>query len=138
MRIILTLILALSLLGAAAQALAEEGDKPVVASSHEEPAAQAEPQPFSVIILGTRSGPDIELIRKNVEKLAYVSLFVPASVSQRHLEFAGKYAGEEETLVADIESLSQDRYDVKAKHKGNRGLVITLRKIQPASSTAEE
>lgn len=122
---------------AAFQIQATEKESTPVTSSYGEVQGQPAPETFRIIILGTRSGPDIELIRKNVEKLPYVSLFVPSSVSQRHLEFEGKFTGEEDTLVADVESLSQDRYEVKSKRDSKRGLVITLRKIQPVESTAE-
>lgn len=87
--------------------------------------------PFTIIILGTRKASDIEVIRKNIKSLKYVSKFTPSLVSQRHLEFTGLYIGSEETLLADIESLSADRYDVKIKDDRTRGLVITLRKIKP-------
>jgi hypothetical protein len=96
-----------------------------------------DPYTFRVIILGTRSGPDIELIRKNMDKLKYVTLFVPSSVSQKRIEFEGRSIGDEETLVADIESLSQDRFEVKSKRDRRRGLVITLRKIPPVATSAE-
>ena len=61
---------------------AAENEKPPIASSYGEKSPPQEQQPFRLIILGTRSGPDIELIRKSMEKVAYVSLFVPSSVSQ--------------------------------------------------------
>jgi hypothetical protein len=131
-----------SLAIAAGMFLAAEALGAPVASSYENQAgatSQAvEQYTFRVIILGTRRGPDIEVIRKNVEKLAYVSLFVPSLVSQKHIEFEGMSTGDKETLIADIESLSQDRYEVKSKDDRRRGLVITLRKIPPISTTAEE
>lgn len=96
-----------------------------------------EPYTFRIIVLGTRRRADIELIRKNIVKLKYVTLFVPSSVSQKHIEFVGKSIGDEETLIADVESLSQDRFDVKSKRDRKRGLVITLRKIPPTATTAE-
>ena len=136
MRYVLATTFALSLLMAAPQISAEDATQPK-ASSYETPEVKADPEPFRIIILGTRKASDIELIRKNVEKLPYVSLFVPSSVSQRHLEFKGKYAADQETLIADIESLSQDRYEVKSKNDRRKGLVITVRKIQPVESSAE-
>ncbi|MFH1829869.1 MAG: hypothetical protein ABH871_03730 [Pseudomonadota bacterium] len=87
--------------------------------------------PFTLIILGTRSASDIELIRKNIKSLAYIKGFSPSQVSQRHLEFTGSFVGSEETFLADIESLSADRFEVNSKDDRERGLVVTLRKIQP-------
>lgn len=113
----------------------EEGE--VKASSYEAAAEEAEVEPFRIIILGTRSGPDIEIIRKNMEKLAYVSIFVPSSVSQRRLEFEGRFTGPDDVLIADIESLSQDRYEVKARRDNKKGLIITLKKIEAQGTYSE-
>lgn len=110
------------------------------ASSYDQPVEgheAVEQYSFHVIILGTRKRSDIELIRTSMDKLKYVTLFVPSLVSQKHIEFAGKSIGDEETLIADIESLSQDRFEVKSKHDRKRGLVITLKKIPPIATTAE-
>ncbi len=139
-RFLASVALASVVVAAAMSPAAEARDAPV-ASSYENQAEAApeavEQYTFRVIILGTRRGSDIEVIRKNVEKLAYVSLFVPSFVSQRHIEFEGMSTGDKETLIADIESLSQDRYEFKSKDDRRRGLVITLRKIPPISTTAE-
>jgi hypothetical protein len=124
--------IAVMILFAALPSFAEESEAPVASSYQSAQEQIPQEQPFKVIVLGTRSGSDIELIRTNVEKLSYVSIFVPAVVSQRHIEFEGRFAGEDEALIADIESLAQDRYEVKSRKDRNSGLVITLRKIQPA------
>jgi len=110
------------------------------ASSYDQPEQgheAVEQYTFHVILLGTRSRSDIELIRNNMDRLKYVTLFVPSLVSQNHIEFEGKSTGDEATLMADIESLSQDRFEVKSKHDRKRGLVITLRKIPPMATTSE-
>ena len=140
MRFLATVVLASVVVAAGIFPAAEARDAPV-ASSYEN-RTEATPEAveqytFRVIILGTRRGSDIEVIRKNVEKLAYVSLFVPSLVSQKHIEFEGMSTGDKETLIADIESLAQDRYEFKSKDDRRRGLVITLRKIPPISTTAE-
>jgi hypothetical protein len=121
-----------------AQSFATEATDPPVASSYETGTAQVGQQPFRIIILGTRNAGDIELIRKNIGKLAYVNLFVPAVVSQRHLEFEGTYGGEADVLIADVESLAQNRYDMQMKNDAKKGLLITLRKIQPAETTLNQ
>jgi hypothetical protein len=108
---------------------AEEGEGGIVASTRVEDAAEVDAEEFTLVILGTRKAGDIEVIRRNLRDLPYVTLLIPTSVSQRHLEFSGRLAGDEATLIADIESLSADRYDVVAKRDRRRGLVITLRKI---------
>ncbi len=113
----------------------EEGE--VKASSYGTAADEPEVEAFRIIILGTRSGPDIEIIRKNMEKLAYVSVFVPSSVSQRRIEFEGRFTGPDDVLIADIESLSQDRYEVKTRRDDKRGLVITLKKIEAQETYTE-
>ncbi len=90
-----------------------------------------EAAPFTLIILGTRKASDIEIIRKNIKSLKYIRNFIPSQISQKHLEFTGSFMGSEETFLADIESLSAERYEVKSKDDRTRGLVITLRKIKP-------
>ena len=113
------------LLAPAVTGLCEEGDGDVIASSHEE----VEGYPFSLIIVGTRSAADIDIIKRNLADRPYVKLLVPTVVSQRHLEFAGSHTGDEATLIADVESLASDRYDMVTRQDRRRGLVITLRKI---------
>jgi len=108
---------------------AEEGDDKVVASTREEDAAKVDAEEFTLVILGTRNASDIKVIQKNLRDRPYVTLFIPTSVSQRHLEFSGRLTGDTATLIADVESLSADRYDVVTKRERRRGLVITLRKI---------
>jgi len=116
----------LVILAPSAPGLCEEnGEERVIASSHEE----VEGYPFSLIIVGTRSASDVDVIKRNLADRLYVKLLVPTVVSQRHLEFAGSHTGDEATLIADVESLASDRYDMVTKHERKRGLVITLRKI---------
>lgn len=119
-----------------AHSMAAKAETQPVASSYDTGAEQTAQQPFRLIILGTRKAADIELIRKNIQKLAYVKLFIPTTVSQRHLEFEGKYLGDAVTLIADVESLALNRYDVTTKEKTKHGLRITLRKIQAPPSSA--
>ncbi|MFA4972775.1 MAG: hypothetical protein WC683_09190 [bacterium] len=93
-------------------------------------AAPCDDSKFTVIILGTRSAQDVEVIEKNLRALPYVTLFIPTMVSQMHLEFEGSMAAEDDVMIADVASLAADRYDVVAKRESKRGLVITLRKIK--------
>ena len=85
---------------------------------------------FTVVILGTRNADDVKVIEKNLRKLPQVKLFVPTMVSQQHLEFEGSMTTGDDAMIADVQSLAQDRYDVVAKRESKRGLVITLRKIK--------
>jgi hypothetical protein len=87
-------------------------------------------EPFTLLILGTRSPTDVELIRAHVAGFPTVTRFVPTVMSQGHLEFSGTLEGPKEPLITDVRGLSVDRYDVDAHDDGTRGLIITLRKIQ--------
>ena len=104
---------------------------PVLAPAAEEAAAApAGPIPFTLIIMGTRHYPDVDVMRRNIARISLMQRFVPTVAAQNHLQFAGAFGGAEEALVADIRGLAADRYEVQTRQDKTRGLVITLRKIQ--------
>lgn len=98
----------------------------------EEPVAASEiPQTaFTLLIVGTRHYADVEVMRKNVGRIPKMQRLVETVSSQNHLQFSGLYGGEVDSLIADIQGLAADRFDVQARDDKARGLVITLRKIQ--------
>lgn len=88
--------------------------------------------PFTLIIVGTRHLPDIDVIKRNVQRIAGVGRLVPAVSSQNHLQFKGTFSGTREALVADIEGLAAERFDLKANDDPSGSLIITLRKMAAA------
>jgi hypothetical protein len=101
-------------------------------AAEEAAAAQAGPIPFTLLIMGTRHYSDVDVMRRNIARIAFMQRFVQTVAAQNHLEFAGSFGGAEEALVADVRGLAADRYDVQTRQDKTRGLVITLRKIQTA------
>ena len=95
--------------------------------------AAAGPVPFTLIIMGTRHYADVDVMRRNIARIALMQRFVQTVAAQNHLQFTGAFGGAEDALVADIRGLAADRYEVQTREDKTRGLVITLRKIQSAS-----
>lgn len=91
--------------------------------------AQMQPENFTIILLGTKHYSDVDIIKKNIQKLSSVKNFQPLISSQKHVEFSGTFSGDKDSFVADVESLATDRFVIQSKNDKNRGLVITLRKI---------
>lgn len=117
MRKEISLIAALASIFAAAASGAEEPSPP-------------EQTPFVLAITGTRHRADVEAISKNAARIRGVSGLIETSASQNRVEFSGVYSGDVQSLLADIEGLAQDRFEVHSKpDKGGR-LVITLRKLK--------
>jgi hypothetical protein len=114
---IAALVLLVVLASVPAPAAAEEGQAPGA-------------QRFTVIVLGTRNAQDVDVIERNLRGLAYVRSLTPSAMSQRRVEYSGVCTGPQDTLIADVTSLAADRYELKARTDRQRGLVITLRKIQ--------
>lgn len=107
---------------------------PLCSNAADENAARApEDTPFTVIITGSRSYSDIDLMKKNIARISSVKKFSQTVASQKHIQFAGLFRGDSDQLVADIEGLAADRFDVQSKKDKLRGLVITLRKITEKS-----
>lgn len=84
---------------------------------------------FTLMIAGTRSYQDVNLIRKNLKGISGMQSLVPFEESQMNLKFSGRFLGTADSLVSDIESLAMDRFEVKKTNDKKRGLTITLRKI---------
>jgi hypothetical protein len=91
----------------------------------------AEETPFTLIILGTRNSDDVTIVKQNFSKLPTVKKFVPSLESQKHIEFVGFFTGSADSLAAEAKGLAGDRFETGSKNDKNRGLVITMRKIQP-------
>lgn len=87
-------------------------------------------EPFVVIFLGTKHFSEVDLLAKNIKKISSVKKFVQSVSSQNHIQYAGAFSGDGESLVADIEGLSADSFSVQSKDDKTRGLVITLKKIK--------
>ncbi len=102
---------------------ADAGDTPAASSAAESTT------PFTIIFLGTRVAGDVDVIRRNVSRLPSVRVLVPLMESQMHVEYFGALAGSEESLIADIQSLAADRFDVESRNTRSQGLVITLKKM---------
>ena len=92
--------------------------------------APAGPTPFTLIIMGTRHYPDVDVMRRNIARMPLMQRFVQTVAAQNHLQFAGAFGGAEAALIADVQGLAADRYEVQTRQDKARGLIITLRKIQ--------
>lgn len=90
--------------------------------------APAGVQPFTIIISGTRSYSDIDSVRKSIQKIPSMQKFVETVSSQNHVQFVGLFTGDPNSLVASIEGVAADRFEIQSKDDKTRGLVITLRK----------
>lgn len=120
--VFLALVLGLAL--AAARPSRGAAEEPAAASSEISQTA------FTLLIVGTRHHADVEVMRNNVGRIPKMQRLVQTVSSQNHLQFSGLYGGAVDALIADIQGLAADRFDVQARDDKARGLVITLRKIQ--------
>ena len=103
------------------------------AKAEETAAASAGGTAFTVIMLGTRHYADADVMRRNIAKIPSMQRFSQTISSQKHLQFVGLFGGDESSLIADIEGLAADRFEIQTRQDKSRGLVITLRKIQSAA-----
>lgn len=99
--------------------------------------AQSGPTPFTLIIAGTRSIADVESVKGSLKRVSGIQGLTQTGASQMRIEFSGNYAGTEEALSGEIESIAADRFDVTAKSNKQRGFVITMRKLPPAAPAAK-
>lgn len=120
-------------------ALILAGAAPPLMARAEEGSSAAAPEsasiPFSLLIVGTRHYADADVMSKNIRRIQKVQRLVQTVSSQNHVQFAGVYGGAPESLLADIQGLAQDRFEVQSRDDQARGLVITLRKIQADESS---
>ncbi len=102
----------------------DEGEQRAAAS-----APSADTTPFTIIIMGTRNFGEVDQVRKNLSRLSTVRLIVPLMESQQHVELFGAMTSTADQLLADIRSLSADRYNVESRNDRERGLIVTLKKL---------
>ena len=126
-KIIATICIALGLIACA-------GSVSISSAAEETQAASAAPAAsgtaFTLVMLGTRHYADADVLRRNIAKIPSMQRFTQTVSSQKHLQFIGLFSGDEASLIADIEGLAADRFEVQKRQDKAQGLVITLRKIQ--------
>lgn len=93
-------------------------------------APEGVPTAFTLLIVGTRHYSDITVMEKNIRRIPKMQRLVQTVSNQNHVQFTGTYSGDADSLLADIQGLAADRFEVQSRDDRARGLVITLRKIQ--------
>ena len=120
MRIILKSFLILfSLLATVSLSFAEDNNSQEVVNSDK----------VTILIVGTKHFSDVNIIHKNIKKNNSIQNLLQTVSSQNHIALTGTFSGSADSVIADIEGLAQDRYEVQKKNDKNQGLIITLRKI---------
>lgn len=104
----------------------------------QEDASNFESHPIKITIVGSNKYQDVDYVVTNLKRSNYVNELVVSTSGRNLVGLSGTYTGSSEAVIDEVESLSQNRFEVEViKSKRWRSpdtLSITLKKLPPPTA----
>lgn len=98
--------------------VAEEGEAPPLNPK----------QAIKISIVGTSSYGDVKFIVDGIKRSGQVNKLVTSLSGRGLVELSGAFIGDPETVISDLQNLSQDRFEFEVTQR-EPILLLTLRKL---------